>query len=251
MIDEQGWEALRHGRYHIPHGTETHVSSYCRFAIGHPLHGPYHDEEYGFPQRDETVLFERLCLEIFQAGLSWELVLRRRPTLRTAFANFDVDTVAAMGEADKARLLADPGIIRNRLKVEATIENARRVQALRASHGGFASWLDAHHPSPKPDWVKLFRKTFRFTGGEIVGSFLMSIGVLPGAHAEDCPVFGRIAALAPPWMGRTSGAERTPPPNPHLLFLALGAGGQHTAKDAALSGGERSARIRSAATRPS
>jgi len=181
------------------------VSHYCRFAIGHPLHGPYHDEEYGFPQQDETVLFERLCLEVFQAGLSWELVLRRRPTLRTAFAGFDVDSVAAMGEADQARLLADPGIIRNRLKVEATIENARRVQALRTSLGGFAAWLDAHHPLPKADWVKLFRKTFRFTGGEIVGSFLMSIGMLPGAHAEDCPVFARIAALAPAWMGRTPG----------------------------------------------
>lgn len=104
-----------------------------------------------------------------------------------------------MGEAERARLLADPGIIRNRLKVAALIENARRIQALRTSHGGFADWLDAHHPQDKAEWTKLFRKTFVFTGGEIVGEFLMSLGYLPGAHAADCPVAARIAALRPPW----------------------------------------------------
>jgi len=175
------------------------VSSYCQFAPGHPVHHAYHETEYGFPQRDEAVLFERLCLEIMQAGLSWEIVLKRREGLRRAFAGFDVDRVAAMGEADRARLLADPAIIRNRLKVAAIIENARRVRALRASHGGFASWLDAHHPRARPEWTKLFRQTFLFTGGEIVGEFLMSLGYLPGAHAEDCPVAARIAAAGAPW----------------------------------------------------
>src|SRR5277367_3084174 len=117
------------------------MSGYCKIAPGHPLHGPYHDREYGFVSRDETVLFERLCLEIMQAGLSWELVLKRRAGMRLAFANFDVDRIAAMGPDDEARLLADPAIIRNRLKVAAIIENARRVQALRTSHGGFSKWL--------------------------------------------------------------------------------------------------------------
>jgi len=134
-----------------------------------------------------------------QAGLSWEIVLKRRAGMRRAFADFDVNRVAAMGEADQARLLADPAIIRNRLKVVAIIENARRIQALRASHGGFADWLDAHHPRAKSDWVKLFKANFLFTGGEIVGEFLMSLGYLPGAHAADCPVAQRIIALAPPW----------------------------------------------------
>ena len=175
------------------------MSSYCAFAPGHPVHDGYHASEYGFPQRDEAVLFERLCLEIMQAGLSWELVLKRREGMRRAFADFVVDRVAAMGPDDEARLLADPAIIRNRLKVAAIIENARRVQALRGSHGGFPNWLDAHHPREKPEWVKLFGKTFKFTGGEIVGEFLMSLGYLPGAHAEDCPVYKRIAALRPPW----------------------------------------------------
>ena len=175
------------------------MSSYCQVAPGHPVHGSYHDSEYGFPQRAEAVLFERLALEIMQAGLSWEIVLKRRAALVRAFAGFDVDLVAAMGDADTARLLADPGIIRNRLKVAAIIENARRILALRSSHGGFADWLDAHHPRSRPDWTRLFRKTFVFTGGEIVGEFLMSLGYLPGAHAADCPVAARIAALRPPW----------------------------------------------------
>ena len=175
------------------------MSTYCQIAPGHPVHGSYHDTEYGFPQRDEAVLFERLALEIMQAGLSWEIVLKRRAGLSRAFAGFDVDHVAALGEADTARLLADPGIIRNRLKVAALIENARRIQALRAAHGGFAGWLDAHHPRDKPAWTKLFRQTFVFTGGEIVGEFLMSLGYLPGAHAADCPVAARIAAAGPPW----------------------------------------------------
>ncbi len=181
-----------------PAGVEG-MSSYCTFAPGHPVHDAYHASEYGFPQRDEAVLFERLCLEIMQAGLSWELVLKRRAGMRKAFAGFKVDHVAAMGPDDEARLLADPAIIRNRLKVAAIIENARRLQALRVSHGGFAAWLDAHHPREKAEWIKLFRKTFKFTGGEIVGEFLMSLGYLPGAHAEDCPVHARIVALRPPW----------------------------------------------------
>jgi DNA-3-methyladenine glycosylase I len=176
------------------------MSGYCDFAPGHPLHGPYHDTEYGFPQHDERVLFERLLLEINQAGLSWETMLRKREGFRRAYDGFDVDRVAAYGEADRARLLADAGIIRNRLKVDAAIHNAGVIRALRASHGGFAGWLDAHHPLDKGGWVKLFRKTFRFTGGEITGEFLMSLGYLPGAHRDTCPAHERIAALRPPWM---------------------------------------------------
>ena len=173
---------------------------YCDFAPGHALHGPYHDREYGFPVTDEATLFERLALEINQAGLSWELMLKKRANFHAAFEGFEVDRVAAYGAAARARLLADAGIIRNRLKIDAVIENARRIQGLRESHGGFAAWLEAHHPRPKDGWVKLFKKTFKFTGGEITGEFLMSTGFLPGTHREGCPVFARIAALDPPWM---------------------------------------------------
>lgn len=177
--------------------------SYCQYVLeprSHPCHREYHDTEYGFPSSDERVLFERLILEINQAGLSWETILKKREGFRQAYAGFDVDSVAGFSERDVARLLADSGIIRNRLKVQAAIENAKAVQRLRDSHGSFAGWLDAHHPLPKEDWVRLFKKTFRFTGGEIVGEFLMSLGYLPGTHDEDCPVYAQIAALNPPWM---------------------------------------------------
>lgn len=176
------------------------MSGYCDFAPGHPLHGPYHDREYGYPQRDESVLFERLLLEINQAGLSWETILKKREGFRRAYHGFDVDRVARYGERDRARLLADPGIIRNRLKVEAAIHNAQVIRGLRKSHGGFVQWLDAHHPLAKPEWVKLFKRTFRFTGGEITGEFLMSLGYLPGAHRQDCPAFARAARRRPAWM---------------------------------------------------
>jgi DNA-3-methyladenine glycosylase I len=107
--------------------------------------------------------------------------------------------VADYDEPDRLRLLADAGIIRNRLKVDAAIHNARVIRGLRDSHGGFAQWLDAHareggRPRDKASWVKLFKRTFKFTGGEITGEFLMSLGHLPGAHRAGCPTLERIAA---------------------------------------------------------
>lgn len=176
------------------------MSWYCDAAPGHPYHGPYHELEYGFPLTDERALFERLSLEIMQAGLSWLLVLKKREALRAAFADFDVDAVAAFGDEDMERLLADPGIIRNRRKVAAIVENARRVRGIRHSHGSFAAWIAARHPLPLDEWVKVFRGSFAFMGGEVVNEFLMSIGYLPGAHREDCPVYARITPHRPPWM---------------------------------------------------
>ena len=174
-------------------------AAYCRIAPAHEFHGPYHAREYGFPAREDAVLFERLVLEINQAGLSWLTVLKKRRAFKEAFRNFDIDEVAAFGARDVQRLLADEGIIRNRLKVEAVIENAQRLQTIRASHGSFAAWLDAHHPRTKAEWVKLFRATFRFTGGEIVNEFLMSLGYRKGAHVPSCPVYASILRLSPPW----------------------------------------------------
>ena len=162
--------------------------SYCDIAPGHPFHGPYHDTEYGFPVTVDNALFERLVLEINQAGLSWLTILKKRAAFRAAFDDFDVSRVARFTPARRARLLQNEGIIRNRLKIDAAIENAKRIVALQKSHGSFAKWLAAHHPRSKEEWVKLFKKTFVFTGGEITGSFLLSIGLLPGAHEEWCPV---------------------------------------------------------------
>ncbi len=172
---------------------------YCDMAPGHPWHGPYHDAEYGFPVRDDRTLFERLVLEINQAGLSWLTVLKKRDHFVRAFDGFDPEVVARYGQRERKRLLADAGIIRNRLKVDAAIANAATVLQLRETHGSFADWLDHHHPLRAEDWVKLFRGTFRFTGPEITGEFLMSTGYLPGAHRPDCPVHARILAEGPPW----------------------------------------------------
>jgi DNA-3-methyladenine glycosylase I len=176
--------------------------SYCKIAPGHPLHGPYHDSEYGFPVSDEALLFERLVLEINQAGLSWTTILNKRANFRAAYDNFEVDRVASYGNRERARLLRDAGIVRNRLKIDAAIENARRIRELRATHGSFALWLATHHPLDTPDWVKLFKKTFAFTGGEITREFLLSIGYLPGAHQQDCPVYTKVTRLKPPWMAQ-------------------------------------------------
>jgi DNA-3-methyladenine glycosylase I len=175
------------------------VPSYCD-AASHPYHGPYHDSEYGFPIHDDDALFERLCLEINQAGLSWLTILKKREGFRRAYDGFNLEKVAAYDDEDRARLLADAGIIRNRLKVNAAIENAGRLLRLREQHGSFAGWLDVHHPRSREAWRKLFKKTFVFTGREIVNEFLVSTGYLPGAHRESCPVYERILALDPPWM---------------------------------------------------
>jgi DNA-3-methyladenine glycosylase I len=187
------------------------MTSYCDAAPGHEWHGPYHELEYGFPLESDAEIFERLVLEINQAGLSWLTILKKRKSFQQAYGGFDPGVVAAYGDADRARLLADPGIIRNRLKVDAAIENARRILELRSTHGSFAGWLAAHHPRSKDEWVKLFKKTFRFTGGEIVGEFLMSIGYLPGAHTPGCPVYSRILEQRPPWFYEksVSGKQKT------------------------------------------
>lgn len=174
-------------------------AAYCASAASNPFHKPYHDQEYGFPLTDDAGLLERLALEINQAGLSWLTVLKKREAFRKAFQGFEPERVAAFGPADRERLLADAAIVRNRLKVDAVIENSKRVLALRRSHGSFDGWLAAHHPAGKDEWVRLFRSTFLFTGGEIVGEFLMSIGYLPGAHEVSCPVFKRVERSSPPW----------------------------------------------------
>src|ERR1051326_3771755 len=178
------------------------MTTYCDIAPDHPFHGPYHETEYGYPVKNDDALFERLVLEMNQAGLSWLTILKKRDAFRDAFANFDVARVARM-RAD--RLMKNEGIIRNRMKIDAAIENAKRVLAIQKSHGSFAKWLDAHHPRSKDEWVKLFKKTFVFTGGEITGSFLLSVGYLPGAHEEWCPVYARIVKAKPRWLSHSSG----------------------------------------------
>ena len=164
------------------------------------LHKAYHDKLYGFPIHNDDELFCRLVLEINQAGLSWETILKKESTFRAAYDNFSINIVAKYTEDDRARLLSDAGIIRNRLKVNAAIENAKAILDIQKSHGSFEAWLDHHHPLTKEEWVKIFKKTFKFTGGEIVNEFLMSTGYLPGAHAHNCMVYHEVVNSNPKFL---------------------------------------------------
>ena len=164
------------------------------------LHKDYHDNHYGFPIHDDDELFGRLILEINQAGLSWETILKKEKSFRKAYHNFEIEKVAAYTELDRERLLNDAGIIRNRLKINAAIENAKTILSLQKEQGSFEKWLEQHHPKTKEEWVKLFKKTFKFTGGEIVNEFLMSIGYLNGAHDADCPIHFQLLQKKPMWL---------------------------------------------------
>lgn len=179
------------------------MNSYCEFVQSQNLddvHRRYHDLYYGFPIGDDNELFGRLILEMNQAGLSWTTILNKERNFRNAYSDFSIDHVATYEQADKDRLLLDAGIIRNRLKIEAAIFNAKAIQHIQKEHGSWLSWLNKAHPLPLPDWVKLFKKHFKFVGGEIVKEFLMSTGFLPGAHIPQCPVYSKCIAANPPWV---------------------------------------------------
>jgi DNA-3-methyladenine glycosylase I len=178
------------------------ATSYCEFvqhAGKDTVHRHYHDNEYGFPLNSDNELFGRLILEINQAGLNWETILKKKDNFFKAFDDFDIDKVARYSEKKKEKLLQDAGIIRNRLKIEATIDNAKRIKIIQKEFGSFKNWLDQQHPKSKDEWVKLFKTNFRFTGGEIVNEFLMSTGYLPGAHVETCPVYKKVMKMKPKW----------------------------------------------------
>src|SRR5436190_405343 len=166
------------------------------------IHKPYHDTQYGFPIEEDNELFCRLVLEINQAGLSWTTILKKQEGFRKAYHNFNIKKIAAYSEKDFQRLMNDAWIIRNRLKINAAIENAKTIIQLQKEFKSFKGWLNHHHPKTKDEWTKLFKKTFRFTGGEIVNEFLMSTGYLPGAHHESCPVFKKVLKTKPAWKNK-------------------------------------------------
>jgi DNA-3-methyladenine glycosylase I len=179
------------------------IKSYCTYVETldkNNVHKLYHDNEYGFPLHNDNDLFARLVLEINQAGLSWDTILKKKENFFKAYDNFEVGKVAKYNEKKIEKLLNDPGIIRNRLKINAAIENAKTILGLQKEYGSFKKWIEHHHPLTKEEWVKLFKKHFRFTGGEIVNEFLMSTGYLRGAHTETCPVYKKIEKLKPMWM---------------------------------------------------
>lgn len=177
------------------------MSEYCELAKNDPYHGPYHDREYGFPLTDDDALFGRLILEINQAGLSWLTILKKQEAFKNAYDGYQISKIAQYGEIEINGLLNDAGIIRNQLKIKAVIYNAQQVLQLQTDYGSFYEWLCRQNPLSREEWVQLFKRTFKFTGAEITGEFLMSIGFLPGAHAESCPVYHEILELNPMWLG--------------------------------------------------
>lgn len=177
--------------------------SYCSYCANLPsenVHKNYHDLHYGYPIDDDNELFGRLILEINQAGLSWDTILKKETNFRKAYANFEIEKVAQFSEKDRERLLNDAGIIRNRLKVNAAIHNAQIILEIKTEYSTFKQWLDKNHPLTKEEWTKLFKKTFKFVGGEIVNEFLMSTGYLKGAHDVSCPIFEKTKNKNPKWL---------------------------------------------------
>jgi len=174
--------------------------TYCADKTEDNIHKIYHDFHYGFPIEDDDELFGRLILEINQAGLSWETILKKQDNFREAYAQFSIDKVAVFTEEDRAVLMENPGIIRNRLKINAAIHNAQQILQLKEEFGSFKQWLDIQHPKSREEWTKLFKKTFKFVGGEIVNEFLMSTGYLKGAHDEKCVIFDKVQKTQPKWM---------------------------------------------------
>jgi DNA-3-methyladenine glycosylase I len=136
-------------------------SSYCEAVAGMKkdnVHRIYHDTAYGFPIGDDDELFERLILELNQAGLSWSTILNKQENFRKAYKNFNIKKVAAFKEKDIERLMNDAGIIRNRLKINAAIENAKTLLAIQKEFGSFKRWIDHHHPKTKDEWVNFSNK---------------------------------------------------------------------------------------------
>lgn len=163
--------------------------SYCDYVLTKPKddhHRIYHDLHYGTPIEDDNELFGRLILEINQAGLSWDIILKKQTNFSEAFDVYQIDRIANYQEDKVNELLQNPGIIRNKLKINAVIYNANQVLLIQKEFGSFKFWLDSHLGKSKEEWVKLFKKHFKFVGGEIVNEFLMSTGYLPGAHHPNC-----------------------------------------------------------------
>jgi DNA-3-methyladenine glycosylase I len=180
------------------------VSGTRCWGDGDPLFERYHDEEWGFPVLDERGLFEKLALEAFESGLSWRTILAKRDAFRAAFAGFHPDAMASFGDADVERLLGDPGIVRNRAKIEATLANARATVGLRATGEPLEALIRAHAPPPRarppatwadvpatvPETValarELKRRGFRFVGPTTLYALMQACGLVDD-HLAGCP----------------------------------------------------------------
>lgn len=186
----------------------------CGWGASHPLYVPYHDTEWGFPVDDDSRLFEKICLEGFQSGLSWLTILKKRDAFRAAFADFDIDSVAAYGDADVERLMGNAGIVRHRGKIEATLNNARQAQRLREETGSLAAYFWRWEPPRRPtaiDWATLRslatsaesgalsrdlkKRGWRFVGPTTAYAFMQAMGLV-NDHIAGCEVQARVEQRA-------------------------------------------------------
>lgn len=180
----------------------------CRWCASAPEFLPYHDKEWGFPVAEDRRLFEKLCLESFQSGLSWRTILAKRENFRAAFAGFDIDKVARFDERDVERLLQDEGIVRHRGKIEAVINNARRAQEMVKAEGSLAAYFWRHEPDEQslgaPQTVStsdasirvskdLKKRGWAFVGPTTVFAFMQAMGLI-NDHADGCVVRPQAAA---------------------------------------------------------
>tara|TARA_B100000575_G_scaffold98644_1_gene78712 strand:+ start:33063 stop:33605 length:543 start_codon:yes stop_codon:yes gene_type:complete len=163
-------------------------------------HKHYHDNIYGFPAQNDNELFGRLVLEINQAGLSWDIILKREKSIKKAYKDYSFTEIAKFKEFDIQRILNDNGAIRMRRKIEAIIYNAKKVVSITEKHNSFKNYLDKHHPLSLSGWLTLFKKEFKFVGNEICREFLISTGYLSGAHKKSCPIFKKVIKEKPMWL---------------------------------------------------
>ncbi len=178
----------------------------CRWSGAAPEFPHYHDTEWGFPVDDDRRLFEKLCLEGFQSGLSWRTILAKRENFRSAFHDFDFDRIARFTERDVARLLKNEGIVRHRGKIEAVINNARRARELVKREGSLAAFIWRYEPDPKqrvkPQTAStsaeaialskdLKKLGWTFVGPTTVYAFMQALG-LNNDHAEDCVIRNKV-----------------------------------------------------------
>jgi DNA-3-methyladenine glycosylase I len=173
--------------------------SFCQTRDESDVHRLYHDTEYGFPLHDDDAIFGRLLLEINQAGLSWDTILRKKANFFNAYDSFSIAKIANYSDDKIQTLLNDKGIVRHKLKIHAAIYNAQQICEIQKEFSTFKHWLDTHSGKNEQEWTQLFKETFKFVGKEIVTEFLMSIGYLKGAHEESCSILGKIDLEKPRW----------------------------------------------------
>ena len=165
---------------------------YCNDLDENNIHRIYHDEVYGQKCRDDQELFGRLILEINQAGLSWSTILKKSESIRSAYANFNIEQIAAFDETKINTLMNDAGIIRHRGKIEAIIHNAQRILKIQEQYRSFFHWIEEKGEITLEEWIKVFKKSFKFVGKAIVKEFLMGAGFIEGAHESTCPMYKKL-----------------------------------------------------------